>query len=132
MAKKKSGAPATKYTPEWALGICKEALGHGDIVKDECVDGKISIQLGRKDFLRTSVRHLTALEKASGAQAAVLSIVGCLKSMYGKDVTFEEKKTEELKDEAKRKLGAKAEAVDTALKMAGSTSKERSDTLKEV
>ena len=124
-------ASKTKWTPDFVLRIVKEILGSGTLDKDESKDGRIVIKLGKDKTYSVEASFLEFKEERRGHGAAIQTIVRSLK-VFDENASYDTTLEEAVKDRGKRKLGDKAEAVDQALDMAGSSSKEKNEILKNV
>lgn len=132
MAKSKIKKNSSPWTPEWLAGVVKECVGEANIV--EChVPGRLKVKFGRNGGIGTSISRLAEEEARVGNGGARNFIITALKKGYPDDVKdFQTEAEQEIKEAAKRKQGDKAEATEKALNIAGSSHKERSETLKDL
>lgn len=126
MAKSKSDS---RWTPEFILDVVKGTLGSGSLDKDECGPNKVVINIGKHKTYTVMPSFLERKESTRGTGAAIATIVRALK-VFDESASYDKMIEEEANDAGKRKLSKKAEAVDTALEMSGSTKKEKDQILK--
>lgn len=123
MSEKKSFA-----TPGWVANLFQDALGEGNIDATEWESrGKIAITFGAHG--RYGVRATTL--EGLGEEKARYFILDTLRHITGNPDLELTKAEQDVEDVPKRKLSKKAEAVDQALDMAGSTKKEKDEVLKD-
>ena len=118
-----------RWTPEFILDIVKGTLGCGKLDKEECGPDKIVVEISKRKTYSVRPSFLARKEATLGIGAAIQTIVRNLKA-FDENASFDTTVEEEAKDKGKRKLSAKAEAVDQALDMAGSSKKEKDEILK--
>ena len=132
MAKSKVKSNTSPFTPEWLAGICKECFGESKI--DDNVDpGRLKVTWGKNGSIATSVQQLEFQEHVNGTGGARNFVISFLNKAYPGEVPdFETEAEAKLKDKIKRKQGDKVESTDKALEAAGSSSKEKNETLKDL
>lgn len=119
----------SRWTPDFILSVVKDVLGSGSLEKSECEDDKVVVKIGTRKSYTVRPSFLDRKEAQRGAGAAIATIVRGLKAIEP-NACYNKTIEEEAKDEGKRHLGQKAEAVDAALEMSGSTKKEKDQILK--